>query len=188
MPRDLLNTESTSSQLQNTAADTSTDRLLQNNKQYAQSRQHLPPSQVIEPSMQTAILTCMDCRIPIEDALGLKPGQAYIIRNAGNVVTDDVLRSLILAVEGKEVREILVIGHTDCALAKFDSNAFTNSLKNKYQCAPCVPTQFHAFPNIRKNIRTQVAKLKAHPYLAEATSIRGFIFDVNTGKINELVP
>ena len=162
------------------------DQLLANNRAYANARQHIPPSEAIAPPINTAIVTCMDCRIPIEEALGLKNGQAFVIRNAGNIVTEDVIRSLVLAVEAKDVQNILIIGHTDCALSKFNEDKFKTQLADDYKCAPCVPAKFHAFPNIRKNIRTQLAKLKAHPYLAKATTIRGFIFDVNTGKLREL--
>ena len=136
--------------------------------------------------MNLAILTCMDCRIPVDTALGLTPGQAFVIRNAGNIATEDVFRSLILATHAANIRELCVIGHTDCAVSKINELELKEQLHDKFQCTPAIPSKYHTFQSIRKNVRTQIAKLHAHPYLANILTIRGFIFDVNTGKLREV--
>ncbi|WP_432799101.1 beta-class carbonic anhydrase [Poriferisphaera sp. WC338] len=165
-----------------------TDQWLTNNKHYVEQREAGTASG-ISSSMHTVVITCMDCRIMIESALGLKPGQAFVIRNAGNIVTDDVVRSLTLAVQTAGIQEVMVIGHTDCAVGKLDEPAFKTELQQQYPEGvkhDLTPTCFHAFSDVLENVRKQVQTLKSHPYFKNLSSIRGFVYDIRTGKISDI--
>jgi carbonic anhydrase len=136
------------------------------------------------PQKNLAVLTCMDTRLTLR-ALGLKDGDAHIIRNAGAIVTEDALRSLLVSHHLLKTKEIMVIAHTDCGLTKATDEELLNMMEEKSGTPVFAPSRFHAFKNPAENVRKQLKKLRAHPWI-EADAIRGFVFDVQTGRLNEV--
>jgi carbonic anhydrase len=128
----------------------------------------------------------MDARQAIFDMLGLKPGDALIIRNAGGIVTDDVLRSLIVAHHLLSAREVMVINHTECGLLTFKDDEMRARLRQTTGSDAETPGHFHSFSDLEQNIRTQVQKVKSHPWLPTSLTARGFIYDVKTGRLSEV--
>jgi len=159
-----------------------TDELLENNAEYAEHYQGAGGSP--QPVKKVAILACMDARILPSRALGLKEGDAHIIRNAGGVVTDDAIRSLAISQHMLGTEEILVIQHTDCGLLKASDDEITARLEEHAGERP--PFRSHAFEDLEQNLRESVAALKESPFLLETTQIRGFVFDVETGRLTEI--
>ena len=137
------------------------------------------------PGMNLAILMCMDTRITLA-ALGLKPQDAHFIRNAGGIVTDDALRSLIVSHYFLGTNEVMVINHTDCGLMKASEAEMQKHIEKEAGVAASAPVQFHAFSDVEKNIREQMAKLRSHSWIREGLTIRGFVFDVKSGKLREV--
>lgn len=160
------------------------DLVLQANHRFAQapaSREMSP-----RPSRRLAVVTCMDCRLPVEPMLGLHAGEAHILRNAGGIVTEDTLRSLILSQHVLGTREVILIGHTDCGLSKFKDDELLANLERK--TGHKVPPRFcfHAFADLEKNLRQQIGTVKSHPWIDRRVIVRGFICDVHTGKLSEV--
>ena len=158
-----------------------TDDLLKNNETYAERYQGAGGSP--QPAKKVAIVACMDARILPSRALGLKEGDAHIIRNAGGVVTEDVIRSLAISQHMLGTEEILVIQHTDCGLLKASDDEITKRLEDHAGQAP--PFKSHAFDDLEQNVRKSVEELKKSPFLLK-TAVRGFVFDVETGRITEV--
>jgi carbonic anhydrase len=138
------------------------------------------------PERKLAILTCMDTRLSIR-TLGLKTGDAHIIRNAGGIVTEDSLRSLIISHHVLGTEEIMVINHTDCGLMQATEQELRTSIQNRVGIASVVPAQFHAFKDLDANVRHQLRKLHAHPWIAKQVVVRGFVYDVKTGLLREVI-
>ena len=136
------------------------------------------------PARQLAVVTCLDARLHVEEALGLANGDANILRNAGAIVTDDVLRSLVFSHQVLGTREIMIVGHTECGLLRFDGQELGARLERQFGPAPS-PLAFHVFDDLEANISRQVQKIKSHPWLKSAL-VRGFAYDVKTGMLNEL--
>ena len=136
------------------------------------------------PARSLAVLTCIDARINVEQALGLANGDAHILRNAGAIATDDVVRTLVISHQEFGTREIMVIGHTECGLLRFDGRAFSARLERQFG-APEHPLTFHGFDDLEASIRRQVQTIKSHPWLRKAL-VRGFVYDVKTGMLNEV--
>ncbi len=130
-----------------------------------------------------AVVACMDYRIPMEQALGLKTGDAYVIRNAGGIITDDAVRSLLIAHHKLGVEEIMIINHTECGMQTFQDEEFRDELEEKTGTAAIAPAQFHTFQNLEKNVRLQILRLKSHPWMPKHIPVWGFIYDVKTGKL-----
>ena len=128
----------------------------------------------------------MDARINVEDALGLKPGEAHILRNAGGTVTDDVLRSAILSTNLMGTRQIMVINHTECGMMGTTDDALREQLTKQYGPAKHVPGRFHTFDDLNAHMREQVGKLRNHAWIPSDTAIRGFTYDVHTGRLHEV--
>src|SRR5436309_13640313 len=124
----------------------------------------------------------MDTRLSIR-TLGLKVGEAHILRNAGGIVTEDVLRSIIISHHFLGTQEVVIINHTDCGMLLFEDHELRERLTDKYRTAAIAPTQFHAFKNIEKNVREQIQKLRSHPWIADEMPITGFVYDVTTGRL-----
>jgi carbonic anhydrase len=137
------------------------------------------------PSRKLAILACMDARLTVEDALGLETGQAHIIRNAGGIATDDAIRSLIISHELLGTKEFLVINHTDCGMLTFSDEDLKKKIKEKYNVDGS-NLKFHSFSDLKENVRDQVNKIKSTPYLPKDIPVTGFVYDVKTGKLNEV--
>lgn len=135
------------------------------------------------PAQHLAVLACMDVRVQVEEMLGLAPGDAHILRNAGGVVTEGVLRSLVLAHSKMGVQEVMIVNHTQCGVCKLDEAALKRDLQGRADRVPAVPAQFHGFDSLEENVREQVAKVRRHPWLQRLTAVRGFIYDVRTGRL-----
>lgn len=160
------------------------DETIQANQQYA--ARFTLGGLASPPARRLAVVTCMDARLEIDRALGLKPGDAHVIRNAGGIVTNDALRSLIVSHNLLGTREFMVINHTDCGMMTFEDEEFRQRLEEQTGAAAQTPTMFHSFGDLERNAREQVAKIKAHPWLAADSVARGFIYDVRTGLLREV--
>ena len=137
------------------------------------------------PERKLAVLTCMDTRLSIR-TLGLKTGDAHIIRNAGGIVTDDSLRSLLISHYLLGTEEFMVINHTDCGLMHTSEQDLRTRIQNRAGTAAIAPAFFHAFQNIDENVRQQLQKLRTHPWIPKSLAIRGFVYDVSSGLLREI--
>jgi carbonic anhydrase len=158
------------------------DAYLANNAKYSASfsKQGLPAP----PSKEIAVVTCMDARLETGALLGLAEGEAHVIRNAGGVVTDDVIRSLTVSQRKSGTREIMLIHHTDCAMLKFTDAELTEAIEQDVGMPP--PFQIATFTNVEDHLRLSLDRLKASPFLVHKDAIRGFIYEVETGKLREV--
>jgi carbonic anhydrase len=163
---------------------TEIDSIVSQNMKYAESFTggDLPP----HPAKKIAVLTCMDARILVNEVLGLKVGEAHIIRNAGGIVTDDALRSLIISHELLGTEKIIIMNHTECGMATFKDEDLQKKLSEKYN-SNASDIKFHSFSDIEENVRNQIMKIRNTPYLSNIASIHGFIYDIKTGKIREVL-
>lgn len=143
---------------------------------------HLPNP----PALKLAVLACMDARLTVEQMLGLKTGDAHIIRNAGAIVTEDVLRSLLISYYMLGTREFMIINHTDCGMLTFKDEDLRRKLQDISGTSALAPAYFYAFTNLEENVREQVQKVKSHPWVPADMPVRGFIYDVKTGKLSEV--
>jgi carbonic anhydrase len=159
-----------------------TEELLQNNSRYAEGYPGAGGS--ARPAKKIAILACMDARLEPARALGLQEGDAHVIRNAGGVVTDDAIRSLAISQHMLGTEEILVIQHTDCGLLKASDDEIAERLENHAGQAP--PFKAHAFGDLEENLRMSLEQLRESPFLLDTSSVRGFVFDVETGRLREI--
>lgn len=208
-------------------ANNHTDKFLENNKRYANgeivhSASH-PGEQPINPDKNVAVVACMDARMDVEDLLGLKTGDAHIIRNAGGVVTDDALRCLIISHHLLNTDEFIVIHHTRCGMLAFTDDLLKAGLEGdpaaeeligkatgrkftSCNCSSGTPDQFHAFrgplealdaprnedqdERLSWDVRRSMSRIENHPWLPnegpDAVTVRGFIYDVDTGKLDEV--
>src|SRR5487761_162278 len=163
-----------------------TEKLLKANEEYA--RKEFPGKQPMPPSRRLAVLACMDARLTVSKLLGLKTGEAHIIRNAGGIATDDAIRSLIISNELLGTREFVVINHTDCGMLTFKDNELAERLAKKYgRAEDASRIRFYAFSNLENNVREQVKKIKGHPLIPKDIRVSGFIYDVDTGRLRNVV-
>ena len=159
-----------------------TDGFLAKNARYAeQALRRQTPS---PPGKQTAIVVCMDARLETGRMLGLAEGDAHVIRNAGGVVTDDVLRSLIISQRLLGTREVILIHHTDCGMLTFKDDDLKASIEADTGLRPSFA--FEAFPNLEEDVRQSVRRIQACPFIPVKDQIRGFVYDVETGRLNEV--
>ena len=138
------------------------------------------------PARKLAILACMDARLTVEQVLGLKTGEAHIIRNAGGIATEDAVRSLIISHHLLGTKEFAVINHTDCGMLTFKDEELRAKLRERTHAAAVAPARFYAFSDLEANVRDQVEKIRSHPWIPSQIPVRGFIYDVKTGKLNEV--
>ncbi len=139
------------------------------------------------PSPKMVIVTCMDPRLNnILSMLGLQPADADVIRNAGNTITEDVLRSLLVSTRVMGSREIMIINHTGCGMQTFTDDELEAKLEQQTGTSTIVPERFYAFTDSETQVRQQIQKVKGHPWIPQDISVRGFVFDVNTGRIREV--
>jgi carbonic anhydrase len=144
------------------------------------------PSQVSpRPRLKLAVLTCMDTRISYK-SLGLEPGDAHMIRNAGGIVTDDALRSLLVSHYLLGTEEIMIVNHTDCGLMKASEEELHATIEAKAGIWSNTPIHFHAFKDVEKNVREQISRLKSHNWVKSDLTIRGFVYQVEDGKLREI--
>lgn len=160
------------------------DNVLQANRFHAHrfGLAHLPNP----PALKLAVVACMDARLTVEQMLGLKTGDAHIIRNAGAIVTEDVVRSLIISHYMLGTQEFMIIGHTDCGLLTFRDEDLRRKLQEINGTSALSPASFHAFSNLEESISEQVQKIKSHPWIPDGIPVRGFVYDVKTGKLSEV--
>lgn len=134
-----------------------------------------------------AVLTCIDSRIEPLTMLGLQPGDAKILRNAGARVSDDALRSLVLATNLLNVRRVMVVAHTDCAMANTTAEQLATTLASRYPDAPVADTDFAVMENQLASLATDVVRIRQHPMIPAETLIAGFEYDVRTGLLRPVV-
>jgi carbonic anhydrase len=160
-----------------------TDELLANNADYVARFEHgdLP----LPPGRRTAIVACMDARLNVYGALGLKEGDAHVIRNAGGVVTDDEIRSLAISQRLLGTEEIILIHHTDCGMLTFTDDDFRAQIHSdtgiKPEWAP------ESFADLDEDVRQSIARIRASPFVPRKESIRGFVYEVETGRLREVI-
>jgi carbonic anhydrase len=159
-----------------------TDELLQNNEAYAASfdKGHL----TIPPTKKVAVVACMDARLQPNRILGLEEGEAHVIRNAGGVVTDDEIRSLAISQRLLGTEEVILIHHTDCGMLTFSDEDFRRSVQDEVGIKPHWSTE--AFSDLEEDVRQSVARIKASPFIPHKDSVRGFIYEVETGHLREV--
>ena len=159
-----------------------TDELLANNQRYAEGfdKGDLP----LPPAKQLAVVACMDARLHVSKLLGLEEGDAHIIRNAGGVVTDDEIRSLAISQRLLGTREIVLIHHTDCGMLTFKDDDFRTQIEQETGVRPEWAAE--AFSDLAADVRQSLARIKASPFVPHKDSVRGFVFDVATGRLDEV--
>ncbi len=138
------------------------------------------------PARKLAVVACMDARLTVEKALGLKTGDAHIIRNAGGIVTEDVIRSLIISHHLLGTLEFMVINHTDCGMLTFHDEELHQRLYLETGTAMFAPVTFYSFTNVVKNVQIQVQRIRSHPWIPKQIPVSGFVYDVKTGRLNEV--
>lgn len=156
-------------------------RALTENARYAAqfNREALP----LPPGRKLAVLACMDARLTVEDILGLRTGDAHIIRNAGGLATDDALRSLVISQQLLGTEEVIVIEHTGCGMLTFQDADVHRDLVER--TGTDVDLAFHAFPDLEANLRAQLDRIRAHPWVKDVP-IHGLVFEVETGRLREV--
>jgi carbonic anhydrase len=162
---------------------TVTDELLENAEQYARNfdRGDLP----LPPAKRVAVLACMDARLNPHALLGLHEGDAHVIRNAGGVVTDDEIRSLSISQRLLGTREIILIHHTDCGMLTFGDDEFRRQVQQETGIKPEWAAE--AFDDVEEDVRQSIARIKSSPFIPHKNGVRGFIYDVTTGRLDEVV-
>jgi len=161
---------------------TVTTALLGNNDRYASnfSKGDLP----MPPGKRLAVLACMDARLDVHKILGLEEGDAHVIRNAGGVVTDDAIRSLTISQRLLGTEEIILIHHTDCGMLTFTDDEVKRQIEEDTGIRP--PFALEAFGDAAKDVKQSMARISASPFIPKKSSIRGFVYDVKTGRLNEV--
>ena len=140
----------------------------------------------VRPRRHAAVLACMDSRILFEHCLGLRPGDAHMIRNAGGIATEDAIRSLIVSHHLLDTQEFIIINHTDCGLLKINEYELRAKLADKMGTVASEPAHFYGFDDVEENVRTQVHRVKSHPWIPKDIPVRGFVYDVKTGRLQEV--
>ena len=159
-----------------------TDDLVRNNTAYSQSfkKGDLP----LPPAKKLAVVACMDARLDVHELLGLQEGDAHVIRNAGGAVTDDVIRSLAISQRLLGTKEIVLIHHTDCGMLTFKDDDVKKQIESEVGIRPAFALE--AFSDLEDDVRQSIARIKASPFVPNKSNIRGFVYDVRTGKLNEV--
>jgi carbonic anhydrase len=160
----------------------SADELIANNRRFAET--FTTGCLQVAPTRHLAVVTCMDSRIDLFESLGLDNGEAHFIRNAGGVVTDDVIRSLCLSQRLLGTREILLVHHTDCGLQSVSEDAFKAELEAEVGMKPCWALE--SFDDPFADVLQSVQRLRHTPFLQHKGHIRGFVYDVTTGRLHEV--
>jgi carbonic anhydrase len=155
--------------------------VLANNARYAAS---FPGPLPLPPAKSLAVLACMDARLDVYRLLGLQAGDAHVIRNAGGVVTDDAIRSLTISQRLLGTTEIVLVHHTDCGMLTFTDDSFRADVQRDTGIKPHWSPE--AFADLEEDVRQSIARIKASPFVPSKDSVRGFIFDVGTGKLTEV--
>src|ERR671937_1206735 len=159
-----------------------TDELLRNNQAYAGSFKK--GDLALPPAKHVAVLACMDARLDVHTILGLQEGDAHIIRNAGGAVTDDAIRSLAISQRLLGTREIILIHHTDCGMLTFKDDEVKAQIEADTGIRP--PFALEAFPNLEADVRQSLARIAASPFIPHKDQVRGFVYDVKSGRLREV--
>src|SRR5689334_25300963 len=155
-----------------------TDELLANNQRYADGFTGPLP---MPPAKGLAVVACMDARLNLYAMLGLEEGQAHVIRNAGGVITDDEIRSLAISQRLLGTREIILIHHTDCGMLTFTDDGFKKSVQDDTGITPAWASE--AFTDLDEDVRRSIARITSSPFVPHTDQVRGFVFDVATGRL-----
>jgi carbonic anhydrase len=158
------------------------DALLENNQNFAASLadRHLD----VEPQRHLAIVTCMDSRLDVFAALGLGPGEAHVLRNAGGIITDDVIRSLAISQRRLGTREVMLIHHTDCGMQKITDDGFRMELQETTGLAPSFAIE--SFKDVVEDVRQSIRRVRSSPFLLHREVVRGFVYDVDSHRLREV--
>ena len=158
------------------------DELVANNRAFAASlpAQHLD----VRPRRQLAIVTCMDSRLDVFAALGLKDGEAHVLRNAGGVITDDVIRSLAVSQRRLGTREVMLIHHTDCGMQTLTDDGFRAELQEVTGVAPAFAIE--SFTDVHADVRQSILRVRRSDFLPHRDRVRGFVYDVDTHALDEV--
>jgi len=157
------------------------DRMLEANERWAEQ---FPGSRPVRPARRVAVVACMDSRIPLFGVLGLDVGDAHVIRNAGGVVTEDVIRSLTISQHALGTREIVLVHHTECGLQATDDISFADTVEQATGRRP--PWAARAFTDVDQDVRESMRLIRESPYLL-SREVRGTVYDVTTGRLHEVV-
>ena len=157
-------------------------RILAENERFASQfdRSRLP----LPPARKLAVLACMDARLSVDDALTIRAGDAHVIRNAGGLATDDAIRSLVISQNLLGTEEVIVVEHTDCGMLTFSDEAVRRDLAER--TGEDVDLPLLPFPDLEANLRAQVARIRAHPWIKDVP-VHGVIYEVETGRLREVV-
>ncbi len=159
-----------------------TEEFLAANRLYAQTFDK--GDKALPPARRVAVVACMDARIETGRLLGLEEGDAHVIRNAGGVVTDDVIRSLTISQRLLGTTEIVLIHHTDCGMLTFTDDAVKADIERDTGVRP--PFSLEAFPDLEDDVRQSIRRIQASPFIPHKDSVRGFVYDVRSGRLNEV--
>jgi len=158
------------------------DELLKNNEEYASTfgKGDLP----MPPGKHVAVVTCMDARLSPYVMLGLQEGDAHVIRNAGGVITDDEIRSLVISQRLLGTREIMLIQHTDCGMLTFSDDEVKQQIHDDVGIKPHFSME--SFSDLDENVLQSIARIRSSPFIPHKESVRGFVYDVETGRLREV--
>ncbi len=161
-----------------------TDDLLKNNEAYAASfdKGDLP----LPPAKGVAVVACMDARLDVHKMLGLEEGDAHVIRNAGGVITDDEIRSLLISQRLLGTTEVVLIHHTGCGMLTFTDEEVSDQIEADTGVRPPFPLE--SFPDLDGNVRDSIEKITTNPFIPNKDSVRGFVYEVETGRLREVSP
>lgn len=159
-----------------------TDQLLANNRRYQETFD--AGGLQAPPACRVAVLACMDARLHPEKILGLNIGDAHVIRNAGGVVTDDAIRSLLISQRLLGTEEIILMHHTECGMLSFTDDAMKQQIEHDTGVKP--PFALEAFADLDADVRQSIARIKASPFIPRKASVRGFVYDVRSGALSEV--
>ena len=159
-----------------------TDQLIRNNEAYARNfdKAGLP----LPPAKGLVVLACMDARLDVHKILGLSEGDAHVIRNAGGVATDDAIRSILISQRLLGTKEIVLLHHTDCGMLTFKDDDVKRQIESETGIRPQFALE--AFPDLAQDVLQSIARIQASPFIPNKSSVRGFVYDVKTGKLNEV--
>jgi carbonic anhydrase len=159
-----------------------TEELLRNNAIYAESfeKGDLP----LPPARDVAVVACMDARLDVHKILGLEEGDAHVIRNAGGVITDDEIRSLTISQRLLGTREVILIHHTDCGMLTFSDDELKAQIHEDVGMKPHFSME--SFSDLEEDVRQSIARIQASPFISHKESVRGFIYEVETGRLREV--
>ncbi|HEY1455350.1 MAG TPA: carbonic anhydrase [Candidatus Dormibacteraeota bacterium] len=159
-----------------------TDQLLDRNAAY--SRSFKKGDLALPPALGVAVLACMDARLDVHKILGLEEGDAHVIRNAGGVATEDAIRSIVISQRLLGTKEVILIHHTDCGMLTFKDDDVKGKIESEVGIRPHFALE--AFGDLKADVKQSIARIKASPFIPNKSSVRGFVYDVKTGRLDEV--